>query len=295
MTSTSKGEERLQGDSEEGSDYESCGEEGVDVAVGSRDADLTRPSEWTPEFQDSSESPPQHEEDSGGGKGEEKEKGEEEVGLDSTGEEKGSPEYVDEERLREEEEREGEGALTEAEREKRREECGKLKQEGNSLYKDGKPEEALQKYTAGLNLCPLGYTKDRAVLYANRAQMNRVLGHKDKAIRNSSKAIELDPEYLKAILRRAELYEETEKLDEALEDYKRVIELDSNNAEARRALIILPQKIEERNEKLKEEMMQNLKKLGNMVLKPFGLSTNNFNMVQDPSTGGYNIQFSQNK
>ena len=96
-------------------------------------------------FQDSSESPPQDEEDSGGGKGEEegereKEKGEDE-GLDSTGEEKGSPEYVDEERLRAEEEREGEeGALTEAEREGRRTECGKLKQEGNSLYKDGKPE-----------------------------------------------------------------------------------------------------------------------------------------------------------
>ena len=43
--------------------------------------------------------------------------------------------------------------------------------------------------------------------------------------------------------------------------------------------------------KLDVFLAANLKKLGNMVLNPFGLSTENFNFVQDPSTGSYSVNF----
>lgn len=45
-----------------------------------------------------------------------------------------------------------------------------------------------------------------------RGQMKRVLELPDQAVSNCTQAIKLNPAYLKALLRRAEIYEETEKL-----------------------------------------------------------------------------------
>ena len=213
------------------------------------------------------------------------------VVKDSLGHEESSPDFVDETILKSWEH--GDNILSDTELEQKRLEAAQYKIEGNALYTDSKTREACDKYTAGLRVCPLKFTQDRAVLYANRGQMKRVMGLSDLAIKNCSKAIELNPSYLKALLRRAEIYEETEKLDEALKDYQSVLELDPKNVVAHKAVRELPAMIKERNEKLKAEMMDNLKKLGNMCLKPFGLSTNNFKMEQNES-GSYNIQFQQN-
>jgi len=237
--------------------------------------DLTKPSDWKP--RDSNDSSDDVKDD---------------TCEDSTGHDKGSPDYIDEELLRSWEV--GDKALSEAELEQKRLEAAQYKLEGNALYLEGKTIEALDKYTAGLRVCPLKFPSDRAVLYANRGQMKRVLGLNDHAVRNCTKAVELNPQYLKALLRRAEIYEETEKLDEALKDYQTVLTMEPRHVAANKAVRSLPAKIEERNEKMKAEMIDNLKKLGNMVLNPFGLSTDNFKMEQNES-GSYNIQFQQNK
>ncbi|GMI52509.1 hypothetical protein ScalyP_jg8818 [Parmales sp. scaly parma] len=49
----------------------------------------------------------------------------------------------------------------------------------------------------------------------------------------------------------------------------------------------------ERMDKMKDETMGKLKELGNSFLGNFGLSLDNFQATQDPSTGGYSINFNQ--
>ncbi|XP_061818777.1 tetratricopeptide repeat protein 1 [Nerophis lumbriciformis] len=199
----------------------------------------------------------------------------------------GCEEELDEEELRKAQEEE----LTEQEKESRRLEGLSLKEKGNSLFKAGDWLAAEQSYSEALLLCPVCFSQERAVLFSNRAAARLHLDRKEDGIADCSKALELNPEYMKALLRRAELYEQTEQLDKALEDYQKVLERDPSQTSARQACMRLPQQINERNEKLKEEMLDKLKDLGNLVLRPFGLSTNNFQVNQDSNTGSYSINF----
>jgi hypothetical protein len=61
------------------------------------------------------------------------------------------------------------------------------------------------------------------------------------------------------------------------------------------ALRTLPPRLEDAKQQEMGEMMGKLKQLGNGLLKPFGLSTDNFNMVKDEKTGGYNVAFDQTR
>ncbi|KAF5532409.1 tetratricopeptide repeat 1 (TTC1) [Fusarium mexicanum] len=59
----------------------------------------------------------------------------------------------------------------------------------------------------------------------------------------------------------------------------------------RKQLRDLPHRVKAAQENEMGEMWGKLKDLGNGILKPFGLSTNNFQMVKDEKTGGYSMNF----
>ncbi|KAH7035798.1 uncharacterized protein B0I36DRAFT_238350 [Microdochium trichocladiopsis] len=104
----------------------------------------------------------------------------------------------------------------------------------------------------------------------------------------------------KALMRRARAKSELggwSNLSGAEEDYKQLSGM-SNLGLADKKLVHaqlrdLPARIKAAQEKEMGEMWGKLKDLGNGLLKPFGLSTNNFNMVKDEKTGGYSMNFSQ--
>ncbi|CAH0730411.1 unnamed protein product, partial [Brenthis ino] len=183
--------------------------------------------------------------------------------------------------------------LTDDQKAERQAIAEELKVAGNNAFKVGDFDRSIEKYTEALRICPLQFPQQRSILYCNRSAAKMKQERYKKAIKDCTKAIELDDKYLKAYYRRAQSYEATDKLDECLADYKKILELDPDHIEARKAQIRLPPLIEERNEKLKTEMLGKLKDLGNMILKPFGLSTENFKMEQDPETKGYKINFKQ--
>ncbi|KAL0808420.1 hypothetical protein ABMA28_012887 [Loxostege sticticalis] len=210
------------------------------------------------------------------------------VDKDGDGDKESDSDSIDEEALKD-----AELDLTDDQKEERKIIAEELKIAGNNMFKIEEYDMSIEKYTEGLKICPLQYPQQRAILYCNRSAAKMKQKKYKHAIKDCTKAIELDDKYVKAYIRRAQSYEHTEKLDESLADYKKILELDPSHAEARKATIRLPPLIEEKNEKLKTEMLGKLKDLGNMILKPFGLSTENFQLEQDPESKGYKINFKQ--
>ncbi|KAG8160720.1 hypothetical protein KVR01_008984 [Diaporthe batatas] len=102
----------------------------------------------------------------------------------------------------------------------------------------------------------------------------------------------------KALIRRARARSEEggwTNLAGAVEDYTLLSKMDNVSPGDRKLLQqqlkVLPARVNEAKEKETAEMWGKLKDLGNGILKPFGLSTDQFQMVQDPKTGGYSMNF----
>lgn len=158
--------------------------------------------------------------------------------------------FIDEEALKE-----LESKITKEELDRRKAQAAEYKTKGNEAFKKGDYLEASTVYTDALRLCPLSCVEERSVFYCNRAAAKMQLKRPKCALEDCTKAVELNDKYVRAYLRRAKLYEELDKLDESLQDYQKVVELDPSIHEAKSACVRLPPLINERNEKMKTEVL----------------------------------------
>jgi len=111
----------------------------------------------------------------------------------------------------------------------------RLKEGGNKEFKEGRYEEAIKLYTECLALDP-NLSGINKLLYSNRATALKSLKKYDEAIDDLSKAIDMDPEYIKAYSKRAQCYMETGRYEEAERDYNMVALKDPQDREAKKSL-----------------------------------------------------------
>lgn len=102
------------------------------------------------------------------------------------------------------------GSLSE---QQRKDYAAKLKAAGNTAYGSKDYNKAISLYGKAI-IC-----KPDPIFYSNRAACYNALGDWDKVIEDTTAAINLDSEYVKALNRRANAYEHLEKYSEALLDF----------------------------------------------------------------------------
>ncbi|XP_022358086.1 sperm-associated antigen 1 [Enhydra lutris kenyoni] len=104
------------------------------------------------------------------------------------------------------------------------------KEKGNEAFNSGDYEEAVMYYTRSISVLPT------VAAYNNRAQAELKLQNWNSAFRNCEKVLELEPGNLKALLRRATTYKHQNKLQEAIEDLNKVLNVEPDNELAKKSL-----------------------------------------------------------
>ncbi|GMI84146.1 tetratricopeptide repeat 16, DNA J protein C31 [Hibiscus trionum] len=103
---------------------------------------------------------------------------------------------------------------------------------GNKAFQSGRHSEAVEHYTAALS-CNMESRPFAAICFCNRAASYKALGQITDAIADCSLAIALDGNYLKAISRRATLYQMIRDYGQAAGDIERFISLLTNQMETK--------------------------------------------------------------
>jgi stress-induced-phosphoprotein 1 len=107
------------------------------------------------------------------------------------------------------------------------------KEEGNENFKKSQYELAIESYTQAIG-CATGEDGNEflASVYNNRAACHSQLHHHKKVAEDTSKSLELQPNNVKALTRRALALEALEKYKDALADVEKALLIEPSNSPA---------------------------------------------------------------
>jgi len=107
------------------------------------------------------------------------------------------------------------------------------KEDGNELFHNGKYEEAAKAYTRGLDSAT--DPELRAILFGNRANCYAQYHNYIDVIKDTTECLAIQPNNIKCLIRRGQAYEATEKYQKGLDDFRKVLSLDSSVSVAQQA------------------------------------------------------------
>lgn len=114
------------------------------------------------------------------------------------------------------------------------------KEAGNVLFKDGKFQPAIEKYTEAIKRDP-----SNATYYSNRAAAYQKLMDFVRAKEDSTEAVKIDPKFSKAWIRKAACEFFLKEYHKAIDSYKTVLSYDDSHAEAKAGLERTVKKVNE--------------------------------------------------
>ena len=179
--------------------------------------------------------------------------------------------------------KQGEGDITKA---------LEYKMKGNEMFKWKEYIEALDYYNQAIWYWPDSEQKQLSVFYNNKGIVFIQLEKDDEALKWFEESLKYNEDYLKPRFQRMKILKKKEDYTAAIEDAKFILQKDSNFGSIQYELKHLEKLEKEKMEKMKDEVLGNLKNLGNSILGKFGMSLDNFKLNQNPD-GTYNINMGQ--
>lgn len=175
-------------------------------------------------------------------------------------------------------------------------EAQEIKEQGNTFFKDKEYQLAIECYEKALAKFPVDSKEQLAICYANIGACYFQLEQYQESVDSSTKAIELNPRYMKARLRRCNANEKLDtwsSLEASMADLNYILTDDDTdqslkNTVSKRMELLSP-RVQEHKENETGEMLNKFKDLGNGLLKNFGMSLDNFKFEKNEE-GGYSVK-----